>query len=70
METQKQIATELPTGPPPKTNNEVAASGEVGVYPSYQNMYANGAGAGDVGGGVQEPMAANEAMGGGFGSAW
>ena len=57
--------------PPPKTNNQVAASGEVGVYPSYQNMYANGAGAGVVAtGGLQEPMAANEAMGGGFGSAW
>jgi len=69
METQKQIATELPTSAP-KTNNQVAASGEVGVYPSYQNMYANGAGAGDMGGAVQEPMAANEAMGGGFGAAW
>ena len=33
-------------------------------------MYANGAGAGDMGGAVQEPMAANEAMGGGFGAAW
>ena len=72
MESQKQIAAELPTEtPPPKTNNQVAASGEVGVYPSYQNMYANGAGAGVVAtGGLQEPMAANEAMGGGFGSAW
>ena len=72
METQKQIAAELPTGPTPKTNNQVAASGEVGVYPSYQNMYSNGAGSGsaDVGSAGQEPMAANEAMGGGLGSAW
>jgi hypothetical protein len=71
MESQKQIAAELPTDSAPKTNNQVAASGEVGLYPSYQNMYANGAGAGVVAtGGLQEPMAANEAMGGGFGSAW
>ena len=72
METQKQIAAELPTDSAPRTNNQVAASGEVGVYPSYQNMYANGAGAdgGSLGGAGQEPMTANEAMGSGFGAAW
>ena len=42
-------------------NSQIAASGEVGNYPNFQAMYAGG-------GGVQEPMAANEAMGGFGGS--